>query len=80
MICGATVKMSDKIELYVLNLQTSALTSYFHHIITLWQNLIIINVSNTEETEKFVDIVQMHWTCKVGSNYSFKHVVAVLLL
>ena len=47
MMCGATMKMSDKIELYVLDLQISALTSYSHHIVTLSQTLIIKNVSNT---------------------------------
>ena len=57
MMYGATVKMSEKIELCVLNLQTIALASYLHHILTLKQTLIIKNVSNTEETEKLVDIV-----------------------
>ena len=36
-------------------------------------------MSNTEEMEKFFDIVQMHCICKADSNYSCKHVVAVLL-
>ena len=47
-MCGATVKTNDKIELYALCLQTSALTSD-PHIIT--GTLIIKNVSNTDETE-----------------------------
>ena len=75
-MCEATVKMSNKIELYVLYLQTSALTLY-PYILT--ETFMIKNMSNTKEMEKFFDIVQMHCYCKADSSYSCKHVVAVLL-
>ena len=75
-MCGATVKTNDKIELYALCVQTSALTSD-PHIIT--GTLIIKNFLNTDETENFVDIVHMHCTCKAGSSHSCKHVVAIFL-
>ena len=56
-MCEATVKTSDKIELYVLYLQASTLTLY-PHILT--ETFMIKNMSNREEMEKFFDIVQMH--------------------
>ena len=67
---------SDKIELYASCLQTSASTSD-PDVVT--GTLIIKNVSNTEEAENLVDIVQMHCTCKASSSHSCKHIVAVLL-
>ena len=75
-MCEATVETSDKIELYVLYRQTSASTLY-PHILT--ETFMIKNMSNTEEMEKFFDIVQMHCICKADSSYSCEHVVAVLL-
>ena len=75
-MCEATVETSDKIELYVLYLQTSALTLYPHIFI---ETFMIKNMSNTQEMEKFFDIVQMHCICKANLSYSCKHVMAVLL-
>ena len=57
-MCEATMETRDKIKLYVLYLQASALTLY-PHIFT--ETFMIKNMSNTEEMEKFFDIVQMHW-------------------
>ena len=66
-MCEATVETSDKIELYVLYLQASALTLY-PYILT--ETCMIKNTSSTEEMEKFFDSVQMHCICKADSNYS----------
>ena len=57
-------------------IDTSVLTSDAH-IIT--GTLVIRNVFNTDETENFVEIVQMHCNFKAGSSHSCKHVVAILL-
>ena len=70
------VKTSDKIELYASCLQTSALI-LDSHIITGTSNT--KNFSNTEKMKNFVDIMQMHRTCKADSSHSCKYVVAVLL-
>ena len=70
------MEMSDKIELYVLYVQTSALTLY-PYILT--ETFMIKNMSNTEEIKQFFNIVQMHCICQADSSYSCKHVVAVLL-
>ncbi|KAL1493685.1 hypothetical protein ABEB36_009380 [Hypothenemus hampei] len=71
------MKICDKICLYALCLQTSALTSE-PHVITGTLNL-NLKLSSNNEIEERIEIVKIDCSCKAGTSHSCKHVVAVLL-
>lgn len=76
-MCGASAKTDDSIDLYALCLQTSALTKDPH---TITSRLKITNISiNDSDDEYFVSIDKMTCSCKTGSSETCKHTVAVLL-
>lgn len=74
-MCGVTSKCNEKIEIYSLCLQTSALTSE-PHVIT---GTLLINSVNNNNGESFMSIDKMNCSCKAGTSHSCKHIVAVLL-
>lgn len=79
--CGATEKTREKVDLYALCLQSSALTSD-PHVIT--GTLFIVqdennNFDNENEEDFVVEIVKMECSCKAGNSFTCKHIVAVLL-
>lgn len=69
-LCGTSVKSNDKIELYFLCLQNSALTTDDSHEIT---GTLLMN------SDDKITISNMAYTCVAGSGHTCKHIVAVLL-
>lgn len=74
-MCSATVKSHEKINLFSLCFQTSALSSDPHTI----QRILLIEYNKNNNSENTINIDEMICSCKAGTSHSCKHIVAVLL-